>query len=71
MRFRQVMLDFAKAAQAVMQLQQAPSGLLRSSAPIGYGELWHSSALGEFMRPYPLAIADVREDWVCLAGRKP
>ena len=31
---RQIMLDFAEAEQAVMQLQQAPAGLLRITAPI-------------------------------------
>ena len=33
-RCRQIMLDFAEAEQAVMQLQQEPSGLLRITAPI-------------------------------------
>jgi DNA-binding transcriptional LysR family regulator len=40
-RCRQIMLDFAEAEQAVMQLQQAPAGLLRISAPIEFGQwIW-------------------------------
>ncbi len=52
-RCRQIMLDFAEAEQAVMQLQQAPSGLLRITAPIEFGQMFLGQALGAFMREYP------------------
>ncbi|MDX5373276.1 MAG: LysR family transcriptional regulator [Pseudomonadaceae bacterium] len=58
-RCRQIMLDFAEAEQAVMQLQQAPSGLLRISAPIEFGQLFLGRVLGEFMRQYPQISAEV------------
>lgn len=58
-RCRQIMLDFAEAEQAVMQLQQEPSGLLRISAPIEFGQLFLGRVLGEFMRQYPQINAEV------------
>src|SRR3990167_1883744 len=58
-RCRQIMLDFAEAEQAVMQLQLAPSGLLRISAPIEFGQLFLGRVLGEFMRQYPQITAEV------------
>lgn len=58
-RCRQIMLDFAEAEQAVMQLQQAPSGLLRITAPIEFGQLFLGRVLGEFMRQYPQISAEV------------
>ena len=58
-RCRQIMLDFAEAEQAVMQLQQEPSGLLRISAPIEFGQLFLGRVLGEFMRQYPQITAEV------------
>lgn len=58
-RCRQIMLDFAEAEQAVMQLQQAPAGLLRISAPIEFGQLLLGKVLGEFMRQYPQITAEV------------
>jgi len=58
-RCRQIMLDFAEAEQAVMQLQQAPSGLLRITAPIEFGQLLLGRVLGEFMRQYPQISAEV------------
>ncbi|MDA7088381.1 LysR family transcriptional regulator [Pseudomonas sp. SA3-5] len=58
-RCRQIMLDFAEAEQAVMQLQQAPSGLLRISAPIEFGQLFLGRVLGNFMRQYPQISAEV------------
>src|SRR5690606_9925492 len=45
--------------QAVMQLQQAPSGLLRITAPIEFGQLFLGRVLGEFMRQYPQISAEV------------
>lgn len=58
-RCRQIMLDFAEAEQAVMQLQLAPAGLLRISAPIEFGQLFLGRVLGEFMRQYPQITAEV------------
>lgn len=58
-RCRQIMLDFAEAEQAVMQLQQEPSGLLRITAPIEFGQFFLGSVLGHFMRQYPQISAEV------------
>lgn len=58
-RCRQIMLDFAEAEQAVMQLQLAPSGLLRITAPIEFGQLFLGRVLGDFMRQYPQITAEV------------
>jgi DNA-binding transcriptional LysR family regulator len=58
-RCRQIMLDFAEAEQAVMQLQQEPSGLLRITAPIEFGQLFLGRVLGDFMRLYPQINAEV------------
>lgn len=58
-RCRQIMLDFAEAEQAVMQLQREPSGLLRITAPIEFGQLFLGRILGEFMRQHPNISAEV------------
>jgi len=58
-RCRQIMLDFAEAEQTVMQLQQAPTGLLRITAPIEVGQWILGRVLGEFMRLYPDINAEV------------
>jgi DNA-binding transcriptional LysR family regulator len=58
-RCRQIMLDFAEAEQAVMQLQQAPAGLLKVTTPIEFGQLFLGKILGDFMRQYPLITAEV------------
>ena len=58
-RCRQIMLDFAEAEQAVMQLQQAPSGLLRITAPIEFGQMFLGQVVGSFMREFPLISAEV------------
>ncbi|SDU15648.1 transcriptional regulator, LysR family [Pseudomonas pohangensis] len=58
-RCRQIMLDFAEAEQAVMQLQQAPSGLLRITAPIEFGQLFLGQAVGAFLREFPQISAEV------------
>lgn len=58
-RCRQIMVDFAEAEQAVMQLQQAPSGLLKISAPIEFGQLLLGRVLGAFMWQYPQISAEV------------
>ncbi len=58
-RCRQIMHDFAEAEQAVMQLQQAPSGLLRITSPIEFGQMFLARVLGDFMRQYPQITAEV------------
>lgn len=58
-RCRQIMHDFAEAEQAVMQLQQAPSGLLRITAPIEFGQMYLARVLGDFMGLYPQITAEV------------
>lgn len=58
-RCRQIMLDFAEAEQAVMQLQHEPSGLLRISSPIEFGQMFLAQAIGAFMRQYPQITAEV------------
>ncbi|WP_282338940.1 MULTISPECIES: LysR family transcriptional regulator [Pseudomonas] len=58
-RCRQIMLDFAEAEQAVTQLQKDPSGLLRITAPIEFGQLFLGRLLGAFMRDNPQIIAEV------------
>ncbi len=58
-RCRQIMLDFAEAEQAVMQLQQAPAGLLRITAPIEFGQWILGRVLGDFMRLFPDINAEV------------
>jgi DNA-binding transcriptional LysR family regulator len=58
-RCRQIMLDFAEAEQAVMQLQQEPSGLLRVTAPIEFSQLFLGRVLGSFMSQYPQITAEV------------
>ncbi|WP_339510426.1 LysR family transcriptional regulator [Pseudomonas sp. RL_15y_Pfl2_60] len=58
-RCRQIMLDFAEAEQAVMQLQQEPSGLLRITAAVEFGQQFLGRVLGEFMRQYPGITAEV------------
>lgn len=58
-RCRQIMLDFAEAEQAVMQLQQAPAGLLRIAAPIEFGQWVLGRVIGEFVRLHPDIVAEV------------
>ncbi|MFI8479362.1 LysR family transcriptional regulator [Pseudomonas sp. NPDC078700] len=58
-RCRQIMLDFAEAEQAVMQLQQEPSGLLRITSSVEFGQQFLGRVLGEFMRQYPGISAEV------------
>jgi DNA-binding transcriptional LysR family regulator len=58
-RCRQIMLDFAEAEQAVMQLQQEPAGLLRITAPIEFGQLFLGQVVGAFMAEYPQITAEV------------
>ncbi|MGA6098784.1 LysR family transcriptional regulator [Stutzerimonas marianensis] len=58
-RCRQIMLDFAEAEQAVMQLQQAPAGLLRITAPIEFGQWVLGRVMGDFMRRHPGIVAEV------------
>lgn len=58
-RCRQILLDFAEAERAVMQLQQAPAGLLRISAPIEFGQWVLGRVVGAFMRQHPQITAEV------------
>jgi DNA-binding transcriptional LysR family regulator len=58
-RCRQIMLDFAEAEQAVMQLQLVPAGVLKISAPIEFGQLLLGRVLGDFMWQYPQISAEV------------
>lgn len=52
-RCRQIMQEFAEAEQAIMQLQSEPTGLLRVSSPIEFGQLFLGGVVGEFMCRYP------------------
>jgi DNA-binding transcriptional LysR family regulator len=58
-RCRQIMQEFAEAEQAIMQLQKEPTGLLRISSPIEFGQLFLGGVIGEFMRRYPLIQVEV------------
>ncbi|WP_373186406.1 LysR family transcriptional regulator [Halopseudomonas sp.] len=58
-RCRQIMQEFAEAEQAIMQLQSEPTGLLRISSPIEFGQLFLGRVVGEFMRRYPAIQVEV------------
>lgn len=58
-RCRQIMQEFAEAEQAIMQLQKEPTGLLRISSPIEFGQLFLGGVIGEFMRRYPAIQVEV------------
>ena len=58
-RCRQIMLDFAEAEQAVMQLQLEPAGQLKITASIEFGQLLLGPVLGAFLRKYPQISAEV------------
>ena len=58
-RCRQIMQEFSEAAQAIMQLQREPTGLLRVSSPIESGQLFLGGVVGEFMRCYPAIQVEV------------
>ncbi len=58
-RCRQIMQEFAEAEQAIMQLQREPTGLLRVSSPIEFGQLFLGGVVGEFMRCYPAIQVEV------------
>lgn len=58
-RCRQIMQEFAEAEQAIMQLQSEPTGLLRVSSPIEFGQLFLGRVVGEFMRSYPAIQVEV------------
>lgn len=58
-RCRQIMQEFAEAEQAIMQLQREPTGLLRISSPIEFGQLFLGGVIGEFMRTYPAIQVEV------------
>ena len=58
-RCRQIMQEFAEAEQAIMQLQREPTGLLRISSPIEFGQLFLGGVVGEFMCRYPAIKVEV------------
>lgn len=58
-RCRQIMQEFAEAEQAIMQLQSEPTGLLRVSSPIEFGQLFLGRVVGEFMCRYPAIQVEV------------
>ncbi|TVP92241.1 MAG: LysR family transcriptional regulator [Pseudomonadaceae bacterium] len=58
-RCRQIMQEFAEAEQAIMQLQSEPTGLLRVSSPIEFGQLFLGGVVGEFMCRYPAIQVEV------------
>ena len=58
-RCRQIMQEFAEAEQAIMQLQSEPTGLLRISSPIEFGQLFLGGVVGDFMRRYPAIQVEV------------
>lgn len=58
-RCKQIMLDFSEAEQAVMQLQQVPSGLLRITAPIEFGQLVLGRVVGRFLQEHPQISIEV------------
>ncbi|MEH6389436.1 MULTISPECIES: LysR family transcriptional regulator [Pseudomonas] len=58
-RCRQIMQEFAEAEQAIMQLQSEPTGLLRVTSPIEFGQLFLGGVVGEFMCRYPAIRVEV------------
>lgn len=58
-RCRQIMQEFSEAEQAIMQLQREPTGLLRVSSPIEFGQLFLGGVVGDFMRSYPAIQVEV------------
>ncbi|WP_150304272.1 LysR family transcriptional regulator [Pseudomonas saliphila] len=58
-RCRQIMQEFAEAEQAIMQLQREPTGLLRVTSPIEFGQLFLGGVVGEFMCRYPAIHVEV------------
>lgn len=58
-RCRQILLDVAEAEQAVMQLQRAPAGQLRITAPIEFGQWILARVLGDFLSLHPDIHAEV------------
>ena len=58
-RTSRILADLQEADLAVSQLQAAPRGLLRVSAPMSFGFLHLAPALPEFFREHPEVSADV------------
>lgn len=58
-RCRQIMQEFAEAEEAIMQLQSEPTGLLRVSSPIEFGQLFLGGVVGDFMCRYPAIQVEV------------
>ena len=58
-RCRQIMQEFAEAEEAIMQMQSEPTGLLRITSPIEFGQLFLGSVVGSFIRRYPALKVEV------------
>ena len=58
-RTSRILADLQEADLAVSELQAAPRGLLRVSAPMSFGFLHLAPALPEFFREHPEVSADV------------
>ncbi|MFA5678269.1 MAG: LysR substrate-binding domain-containing protein [Pseudomonas sp.] len=58
-RCRQIMQEFAEAEEAIMQLQSEPTGLLRITSPIEFGQLFLGNVIGDFVRRYPALQVEV------------
>ena len=58
-RCRQIMQEFAEAEEAIMQLQSEPTGLLRITSPIEFGQLFLGNVVGSFVRRYPAVQVEV------------
>ncbi|MDX9686732.1 MULTISPECIES: LysR family transcriptional regulator [Halopseudomonas] len=58
-RCRQIMQEFAEAEEAIMQLQSEPTGLLRITSTIEFGQLLLGAVVGEFVGRYPNLQVDV------------
>ncbi|GGI93602.1 LysR family transcriptional regulator [Halopseudomonas pertucinogena] len=58
-RCRQIMQEFAEAEEAIMQLQSEPTGLLRITSTIEFGQLFLGGVVGDFMRRYPSLQVEV------------
>lgn len=58
-RCRQIMQEFAEAEEAIMQLQSEPTGLLRITSSIEFGQLILGSVVGAFSSRYPALQLEV------------
>ena len=58
-RGRQIMQEFAEAEEAIMQMQSEPTGLLRITSVIEFGQLFLGNVVGSFIRRYPKVQVEV------------